>query len=32
MYNKSLEDSEEIKDRISNIQDKIDNNEKEKKE
>ncbi len=32
MYNKSLEDSEEIKDRISNIQEKIDNNEKEKKE
>ena len=32
MYNKSLEDSEKIKDRINNIQEKINNNEKEKKE
>ncbi len=32
MYNKSLEDSEKIKNRIINIQEKLENNEKEKKE
>ena len=32
MYNKSLEDSQLIKDRINNIQDKLDNNAEQNKE
>ncbi len=32
MYQKSLEDSEQIKNRIDNIKEKLDNNELEKKE
>ena len=32
MYQKSLEDAEEIKNRIDNIKNKLDNNKEEKKE